>query len=603
MAKWLTRLAAVSIVLFLAGRAAAANDKQIRASIDKAVKYLQSVDNGGEDKLHQQYYEGPMALTGLALLEAGVSRDDPQIQNMARTVRKFAVTQSKTYQLALDIMFLDKIGDEVDTALIQAMGVRLLAGQSQRGGWSYESGRASDQERTRLEGELANPQMKAAGNATKPKPSEPRPEHDPNAERPKLHPDLESAIRRGLTPPMIGMGIEDNSNSQFAILGLWAARRHGVPVEAALDRAARRFRSLQQANGGWGYPELQTATPGMTCAALIALAVGIGSSGEHKMRAARPTSDGKPAPKDERPKFEPLKADAAVTAGFNFVGMAMAAAPQAGWFTTIRSDLYFLWSLERACMVFNMRIVGGRDWHAWGADILVQNQRPDGSWSGTAGHCLDPEVSTAMAVMFLCRANLVRDLTNLFKMKAKADVTAKPSKELQPGGGAPAHTSDDASAEKQVAELVKELVAANPEQLAGLLKKFADPSASKGSMYTLALAQAIPQLPAEVQKKAREALQDRLSDTGPDTIRHRMRDENAELRRAAAIAAAMREEKELIPDLIEALADPEEIVVRAARAALKSFSKEDFGPAPNATEAQRAKAISDWREWWKKQSK
>src|SRR5207302_4089676 len=52
---------------------------------------------------------------------------------------------------------------------------------------------------------------------------------------------------------MLGGGGGDNSNTQFAILGLWAARRHGVPVEKALARADSRFRTSQNGDGGWGY--------------------------------------------------------------------------------------------------------------------------------------------------------------------------------------------------------------------------------------------------------------------------------------------------------------------------------------------------------------
>src|SRR5207248_2393258 len=50
---------------------------------------------------------------------------------------------------------------------------------------------------------------------------------------------------------------QDMSCSQFAALGLWVARRHGVPVKAvdsALRKAAITARNLQNAkNGTWKY--------------------------------------------------------------------------------------------------------------------------------------------------------------------------------------------------------------------------------------------------------------------------------------------------------------------------------------------------------------
>ena len=46
---------------------------------------------------------------------------------------------------------------------------------------------------------------------------------------------------------------DDNSNTQFATLALWVARRHGLPVDHALARIDSRFRHSQGADGGWGY--------------------------------------------------------------------------------------------------------------------------------------------------------------------------------------------------------------------------------------------------------------------------------------------------------------------------------------------------------------
>ena len=37
----------------------------------------------------------------------------------------------------------------------------------------------------------------------------------------------------------------DHSNTQFAVLALWVARRHGMPVDYALWKTEQRFRALQ----------------------------------------------------------------------------------------------------------------------------------------------------------------------------------------------------------------------------------------------------------------------------------------------------------------------------------------------------------------------
>jgi hypothetical protein len=44
--------------------------------------------------------------------------------------------------------------------------------------------------------------------------------------------------------------LSDNSNTQFAALGLWAAGRHGVPMARSLSLLARRFQVSQTREGG-----------------------------------------------------------------------------------------------------------------------------------------------------------------------------------------------------------------------------------------------------------------------------------------------------------------------------------------------------------------
>jgi len=89
----------------------------------------------------------------------------------------------------------------------------------------------------------------------------------------------------------------DNSNTQFATLALWVARRYGLPVEPALKRVEARFRGSQQADGGWGYfdpgaatGQLAGSTASMTCAGLLGLAVAAGKVSE---TARAKKSDGK----------------------------------------------------------------------------------------------------------------------------------------------------------------------------------------------------------------------------------------------------------------------------------------------------------------------
>jgi HEAT repeat protein len=111
----------------------------------------------------------------------------------------------------------------------------------------------------------------------------------------------------------------------------------------------------------------------------------------------------------------------------------------------------------------------------------------------------------------------------------------------------------------------------------------------KGSIYTEALAAAIGRLSGDNQEKAREALVQRLSRMTAATLRNKLAEESPEVRRAAALACADKEDASHIPDLLERLDDADSAVARAVRVALGKLSGQDFATA------------QQWKEWWKKQ--
>jgi hypothetical protein len=153
---------------------------------------------------------------------------------------------------------------------------------------------------------------------------------------------------------------------------------------------------------------------------------------------------------------------------------------------------------------------------------------------------------------------------------------------------------------RDAADLSAELVDAPPAKRAKVLAKLRD---SKGTENTLALAHAITQLDGDARKKAREALAERLSSMKASTLVGYLEEADPELRRAAALAAAMKEDTTFVGRLIDLLNDPEKTVERAAYAALKSLTKQDLGPAADATDNQKAKAIRAWQAWWKTHEK
>jgi len=147
--------------------------------------------------------------------------------------------------------------------------------------------------------------------------------------------------------------------------------------------------------------------------------------------------------------------------------------------------------------------------------------------------------------------------------------------------------------------LAAELVQAPAERQEALIEKLRD---AQGLGHTEALASAIPQLAGAAKGKGREALAERLTRMTRPTLRDKLHDENLEIRRAAALACAMKEEKKLVADLIPLLEDPELHVVLAAAVALRKLTGQDFGPAADASPAERAKDLAKWKDWWAKQT-
>jgi hypothetical protein len=190
-------------------------------------------------------------------------------------------------------------------------------------------------------------------------------------------------------------GRTDNSNTQFALLAVWAARRHGVPATRTLNLITRRFLTSQNGDGSWGYLYKlgggEAERPAMTCVGLLGLAVGYGLAHEA----------------GEAPRG--VVQDPRIVGGFAALSKNVGQ-PSGRMEKLPMKNLYFLWSVERVGVLYNVGTIGGKDWYRWGAEILVANQKQAGNWEGGGYHGADATIDTCLALLFLKRANLATDL-------------------------------------------------------------------------------------------------------------------------------------------------------------------------------------------------
>jgi Ca-activated chloride channel family protein len=365
-ARWLA-FGCTAVILLSSSSSARAQgdvpgDKEVASAIARGVAFLKETqsDQGHWDEPAQRDHRlGMTALAGLALLENGVGRDAPPISRAREVIVELAGDSDQTYDLALAILFLARCQQgsrgEADS-LIQALGSRLAAGD-QEGIWTYT--------------------VPAKGQ---------EPEGTPGRSR---RGERRKAVRRNLF--FAGQG--DNSNTQFALLGLWAAGRHGLDSDQPLESIDHHFRSSQIQNGRWAYRPGMPGTDSMTCAGLMGLAI----AASRPSLAERQTA---------RARGAALAADPAFIAALKAVGQdARRAGPQ--------SDIYYLWSLERVCVALGLRSLDGFDWYAHGARILIDSQEEDGGWPhGRWGRL----PGTSLALLFLRKANLAFEIDRVLRL-------------------------------------------------------------------------------------------------------------------------------------------------------------------------------------------
>jgi hypothetical protein len=215
---------------------------------------------------------------------------------------------------------------------------------------------------------------------------------------------------------------EDLSNTQYAFLGLRAARECGAVVPSKVfEEALLAVIDRQDVDGpkvprtipasgpgespyaidsgdrarGWAYhaqPKLSTGS--MTTAAIAVLAI---------------CNDALLRP-DRSPLYPPeleRKTQASVQDGFAWLDKNWSVEKNTGvgappW------HYYYLYGLERACVFGGRETVGAHDWYIEGAKLLLRQQQEDGRWA--TGKLGDPQYSqndlldTAWAILFLERA-------------------------------------------------------------------------------------------------------------------------------------------------------------------------------------------------------
>ncbi len=371
------RLAAV-LLLSLVGSFALAQDKPqepevdpkaVDAAIDKGVQWL--LKKYDTNNISEQKYAELVLLT---LIHAGLRSDHPiLVQNFNKMLNRGL---SETYNAGVRGLLLEKVNRKFYQQALAEIAMFFIDGQCENGQWTYTC-------RPRKPGPSAyaphatGAKKKDAAGGTQVADEGPAP-----GKELKLPP----ASKRASTAK------GDNSNTQYALLGLFAASRAAVVIpKETWEGVEKWFESRQNADGGWGYHSADAAGAGgivtdassgsMTTAALTGLIVAKFYLGKEWKDAA------------------------SVKKGIEWLGKNFAVnsnhGGNAAW------HYYYLYGLERVGMISGLQEFGGHRWYKEGAEFLLKLQKPDGSWksaSDAAVGMTNEVTDTCFAILFLRRA-------------------------------------------------------------------------------------------------------------------------------------------------------------------------------------------------------
>ncbi len=318
--------------------------EQVRSAIERGVAFLKRTQNQDGSWPEQTGFPGGVTcLCSLALLNAGVPLNDPDLQRALQYIEK--IEPDKTYVVSLQTMVWCMAEPNRYANLI-GRNVKWLEDLQNTGGprsgtWSYS--------------------------------------------------------------PQISGG--DRSNTQFAMLALHEAERAGVPVSPRVwERALTSWLSSQNNDGSWGYFVLPNgSSPGtgsMTCAGVTSVYIASlrASAGDAEIVGNDLKCCGA---HQDNPAVRAMD-NGLAWLGNNFTLQANPGSA-AGW---MMYYLYGIERVGRMTShrFFSSRDFKRYDWYRMGAETLIARQDPlAGYWKGDNHTESNPQIGTSFALLFLAK--------------------------------------------------------------------------------------------------------------------------------------------------------------------------------------------------------
>jgi len=291
--------------------------KDVNQAVDRAIRSLKNAQQANGSWPYTESYEpGLTALAVYALVHAGVPENDPSVEKAIRYVLQ--TPPSYTYSVALVAIALSEVNPTRYQATIRKCADWLSRNQGRDGTWTYNA-------------------------------------------------------RRNFA------GGGDNSNTQFAILGLHAARTAGAPIRSFVwDRIIDHFKSTQNRSGGWGYSGMSGVRVSMSAAGTASLII---AGDKLHSSTARCGS---------------YKGNKNVLGGIQYLSQH--------WGEDAGHNAYYtMYALERVGILSGNKFIGRHEWYHELAGSLVRSQTAFGGW-GAADR--SGVVNTCFALLTLAKGKV-----------------------------------------------------------------------------------------------------------------------------------------------------------------------------------------------------
>ncbi len=312
-------------------------------------------------------------------LHAGMAETDPAFVKLFKPMIEGDL--ERTYSVALQAMILEELDRVKYQWRIQQCAQFLVDNQCKNGQWSY--GDPTPSVKDTPSGGGGEKQDVATGKDAKERKKGPKPKviKVVTVQKKREGPD------RG-----------DNSNAQYAALGLRACNDAGVRIpNAVLQLGARWWRDSQHVeeeprqgypSAGWCYGAKDhghEAYGSMTAGAAGALVIY-----DHLLN-------------DDWRKDKDVQAGATWVAKHFTVSENPGPCEHGGGKPEVFL-YYWLYALERLGMLMGTEFFGGHEWYPDGALWLLDHQAKDGSWNATGANGANKVWDTCFAILFLRRA-------------------------------------------------------------------------------------------------------------------------------------------------------------------------------------------------------